>query len=52
MVGIYSLTGVMLLNLPLKIDMAPLVSKTDKAIEYLVKVTTATTSQTFKVIIE
>ena len=53
MVGIYSLTGVMLFESSLKNRHNTIsVKERIKQGEYLVKVTTATTSQTFKVIIE
>lgn len=53
MVGIYSLTGVMLFESSLKNRHNTIsVKEQIKQGEYLVKVTTATTSQTFKVIIE
>lgn len=53
MVGIYSLTGVMLFKSSLKNRHNTVsIKKQIKQGEYLVKVTTATTSQTFKVIIE
>jgi hypothetical protein len=53
MVGIYSLTGVVLFESSLKNRHNTVsIKKQIKQGEYLVKVTTATTSQTFKVIIE